>query len=199
MISEYMEDLMKMVCVLGSPRPKGNSAILAECFCETAKKYGAEIKTYALNQLNYRGCQACMTCKTKLDRCALKDDLTEVLEEVRRAHVLVIATPIYMLDITGQLKCFIDRTFSFATADYATNPNPGRLAPGKKLVFIQTQENPDKKAFADVYSRYSEIFKFEGFKEFYHICAGGVHEPGEVKENRQIMEETEKLAERIMT
>src|SRR4030067_2638916 len=98
---------MKIVCVLGSPRLKGNSALLARRFCDTAQKLGAEIQTYALNQLNYRGCQACMTCKTKLDRCVLKDDLTEVLEAVREADVLVMATPIYMLDIAGELKGFI--------------------------------------------------------------------------------------------
>jgi multimeric flavodoxin WrbA len=189
---------MKIVCVLGSPRLKGNSALLARRFCDTAQKLGAEIQTYALNQLNYRGCQACMTCKTKLDRCVLKDDLTAVLEAVREADVLVMATPIYMLDIAGQLKCFIDRTFSYAVPDYATNPNPSRLPPGKKLVFIQTQENPDEKAFAGVFSRYADVFKFEGFAECLFICAGDVHEAGEVEGHGQVMEQAEKLAERIM-
>ncbi len=56
---------MKIVCLLGSPRPKGNSTAMAARFCETAEGLGAEVTTFALNKLKYRGCQACMTCKTK--------------------------------------------------------------------------------------------------------------------------------------
>ena len=65
---------MKIVCLLGSPRPKGNSAAIAARFCEAAEGLGAEVTTFALNKLKYRGCQACMTCKTKLDKCVLKED-----------------------------------------------------------------------------------------------------------------------------
>ena len=90
---------MKIVCLLGSPRPKGNSTAMAGKFCETALGLGAEVTTFALNKLKYRGCQACMTCKTKLEKCVLKDDLAEVLDAIRNAEVLVLATPIYFSDI----------------------------------------------------------------------------------------------------
>ncbi len=64
---------MKIICLLGSPRPKGNSAAMASKFCETAKGLGAEVTTFALNKLKYRGCQACMTCKTKLENSLKKN------------------------------------------------------------------------------------------------------------------------------
>jgi multimeric flavodoxin WrbA len=80
-----------------------------------------------------------MTCKTKLDRCVLKDDLSEVLDAVRETDILVMATPVYYGEVSSQLKGFIDRTFSFLVPDYTTNPNPSRLQSNKKLVFIQTQ------------------------------------------------------------
>ena len=95
---------MKMVCLLGSPRPKGNSKAMAARFCGAAEGLGAEVTTFALNKLKYRGCQACMTCKTKLDKCVLKDDLAEVLDAIRDAEVLVLATPIYFAEISSQLK-----------------------------------------------------------------------------------------------
>jgi len=87
----------------------------------------------------HTGCQACYACKTKLDRCILKDDLTPVLEAVKNSDVLVIATPTYYGDVSGQLKCFMDRTYSYLKPDYITNSQPSRLAPGKKLVFIITR------------------------------------------------------------
>jgi multimeric flavodoxin WrbA len=122
---------MKIVCLLGSPRTNGNSSILASRFLATAAGLGAETRAFELNRLTYRCCQGCYACKTTLDSCIVQDDLTAVLEAVRAADVVVLATPVYYGDISGQLKCFIDRTFSYLVPDYVTNPNPSRLPPGK--------------------------------------------------------------------
>jgi multimeric flavodoxin WrbA len=83
---------MKIVSVLGSPRENGNSTTIANRFCTTAQTFSVEVKSFVLDNLEFRGCQGCMACKTKLDRCALDDDdLTEVLDAVREADVLVLA------------------------------------------------------------------------------------------------------------
>ena len=188
---------MRILGLLGSPRPKGNSAAIAGRFLETAEKLGAETRSFTLNQLNYRGCQACFTCKTKLDRCALKDDLAEVLEAVQWADTLVLATPIYYADITGQLKCFIDRTYSFLKPDYLTNPSPSRLAPGKKLVFITTQGQSDPDKFAKVPSRYGSIFKWYGFGDIHLIRACGVGPKTTEAQLEPYLKEAEELAKKI--
>ena len=117
---------MKIVSLLGSPRPNGNSARIAARFCTAAENLGAEVKTFALNKLNYRGCQACMACKTKLDRCILEDDLTPVLDAVRETDLLLLASPVYYGDLSSQLKGFIDRTYSYFVPDFHTNPKPSR-------------------------------------------------------------------------
>ncbi len=188
---------MKIVCLLGSPRPKGNSAAIANRFCEVAEKNGAEVQTFALNKLKYRGCQACMTCKSKLDKCVLKDDLSEVLEAVREADVLVMATPTYFGEVSSQLKAFVDRTFSYLVPDYTTNPNPSRLSPGKKLVFIQTQADPDQNAFADVFPRYESFFKWYGFDGTHLIRACGVVEAGEVENQEKVMKLAGEIAKKL--
>ena len=189
---------MKIISLLGSPRPKGNSAAMAGKFCETAQDLGAEVTTFALNKLKYRGCQACMTCKTKLEKCVLKDDLAEVLDAIRDADVLVLATPIYYSDISSQLKTFIDRTYSYLVPDYMTNPTPFRLPPGKKLVFIEAQGHPDETLFTDVFPRYDSIFKWYGFSDSYRIRACGVFQKGEVETREDIIELTEETAKKIM-
>ena len=150
---------MKITCLLGSPRHDGNSTTIANRFIETAVSLGAETRTFHLNRLAYRGCQGCCKCKTALDTCSLKDDLTEVLEAVIKADVVVLATPVYYGDISGQVKCFIDRTFSYLVPDYLTNPKSSRVPPGKKLVLIVTQGAPDEGMFAEVPKRYDAILK----------------------------------------
>jgi multimeric flavodoxin WrbA len=190
---------MKIVCVLGSPRPKGNTAYLAERFCETARNAGAEIVQFSLNKLTYKGCQGCMTCKTKLDRCVIKDDLAQVLDAVRDADILVLASPVYYGEVSSQMKGFIDRTFSYLKPDYMTNPAPSRLPPGKKLVFILAQAQPDEKLFADIFPRYEMFFKWYGFQDSRLIRACGVGGPGEVSEMKQVVELAEKTAQSLMS
>ena len=151
--------MTKILCVLGSPRKNGNSATIAKHFLNKAESLGAETKSYVLNDLSFRGCQSCLACKKELDRCTLKDDLTEVLEEGRTADVIVIATPVYGGYVPGQLKCFMDRTYSYLGPDYIMNPQPSRLPPGKKSVLIVTHGNPVESMYADLYRRYTETFK----------------------------------------
>jgi multimeric flavodoxin WrbA len=101
---------MKIVSLLGSPRTAGNSSTIANHVLKIAGELGAETRSFELNRLNYQGCQACYACKTKLDRCVLKDDLSEVLAAVSEADAAVLASPVYYGDITSQLKGFGETT-----------------------------------------------------------------------------------------
>lgn len=165
---------MKIVALLGSPRQNGNSASIARHLLEAAQSFGAETRAVALNRLDYRGCQGCYACKLTLERCILTDDLAEVLEAVRQADAVVLASPVYYGDVTAQLKGFIDRTFSYLVPDYATNPEPSRLPAGKKLVFVLAQGHPDETMFADIFPRYSTFLKWMGFTEIRLIRACGI-------------------------
>lgn len=189
---------MKIVTLLGSPRTKGNSAAIAGRFIETAENLGAETKTFVLNKLTFRGCQACMACKGKLDHCALKDDLTEILDEIRDADVLVLASPVYFGDVTAQMKMFIDRTYSYYVPDFMTQAIPGRLPLGKKLVFIQAQGQPDEKMFNDIYPKYELFFQFLGFKNNELIRACGVNDAKDAEKNEEIMKLAEDAARQLM-
>lgn len=188
---------MKIVNLLGSPRKRANSSMIAECFCTTAQKLGAEVQTFALNDLHFRGCQACMACKTKLEKCALKDDLAEVLNAIQESDVLVMASPVYFGDVSSQLKAAIDRFYSFLKPDYPTNPNPVRLSPGKKLVFALAQGDPDEQNFADIFSRYDYFFKWYGFKESHVIRACGVREAGDVEARQDVLALAEDVARKV--
>ena len=123
---------MKVLCVQGSPRKKGNSATIARKFLEVAEDRGATIETYMLNDLDFKPCQACYACKTKLEHCALKDDLTPVLKALGECDLVVIATPVYYSDISAQTKAFIDRTFSFVNPDFPKDLIPCVLPRVKK-------------------------------------------------------------------
>lgn len=153
---------MRIAALLGSPRKQGNSTALATAFLEQAAELGAQTQAFALNQLGYKGCQGCYACKGKADKCAVKDDLAPVLEALSRADIWVVASPIYFGQISGQLKCCLDRWFSFLVPDYMSNPQPCRLAPGKKSVWCLCQAGPEG-AFAEVFPAYVNFLRWYGF------------------------------------
>jgi multimeric flavodoxin WrbA len=185
---------MKVVALLGSPRPKGNSATLARKFLARAEKAGHTPIVHELGSLNYKGCVACYACKTSREDCVLRDDLTRVLADVAAADVLVLATPIYFGDLTSQLKGFVDRTFSYFTPDYRTSLAPSRLKPGKKLVFIQTQGNPEETTFADIFPKYAGFLKRNSFGEAHLIRARGVSAPDDAEKQEAALRQVEQVA-----
>jgi multimeric flavodoxin WrbA len=190
---------MDIVCVLGSPRHDGNSTTIANRFIETAGGLGAHIRAFELNRLSYRGCQGCCACKTKLDSCALKDDLTEVLEAIKEADALVLSSPVYFSDIPGQVKSFIDRTYSYLKPNYITDPTPSRVPRGKKALLILTQGAPED-MMSDVRGRYEFHMRFAMAMEQIHVIRatgvgpGGI--PKHVPENYLL--QAEEVAKTIM-
>ncbi|MGD9210115.1 MAG: flavodoxin family protein [Desulfobacteraceae bacterium] len=160
---------MRIVALFGSPRANGNTATLTKTFNKTAEALGAVVQSFFLNELDAKGCQACDACKTKTDHCVIKDDLANVLESVKKADVLVVATPIYFADISAQLKIFVDRCYSYFEP-FEIMPDTSRLKPGKKFVLI-TAQNREADMFAEVCTKYLMLFEYLGFEET-HLIRG---------------------------
>jgi multimeric flavodoxin WrbA len=188
---------MSVVAVLGSPRRNGNSAALAGIILKEAGKSGLETRSFFLNDLTYRGCYACYACKQNAESCILDDSLTPVLEAVAGADVVVFASPVYFGDVTGQFKLFFDRTFSYFTPDYRTASNPSRLAPGKKLIFVQSQGQPDPTFFDDVFPRYDRFFKRIGFSETHLVRAYGVAATDDAGKRPEFVNEAKFIARKV--
>jgi multimeric flavodoxin WrbA len=183
---------MKIVAVLGSPQPRGNSAGLARAFLATAREQGAQVQEYPLNQLDFQGCQGCRVCKTKADACTLEDDLTPALQAVKEADILVLASPVYFGDLSGQLKCFFDRTFSYFNPDFSS-----RLPAGKQAVVVLVQGNPDPEKFADVFPRYEQWLKLYGFASVHLLRAVGVRDPGDIATQPALLSQAAALGRKL--
>ena len=104
--------MKKIMIIDGGPRKNMNTAVMLEKFAEGAREAGAEVKIVRLYGIDYKGCMSCMACKIK-DRasnvCKFKDALTPVLDEIAQADGLVLGSPIYFGDVTGQMRTFLER------------------------------------------------------------------------------------------
>jgi multimeric flavodoxin WrbA len=188
-----------IVCLLGSPRPGGNSAVMAGAVCDAAAAAGARVQSFRLNELQYRGCQGCLACKKKAKACVLKDGLTEVLDAVRGCDALILATPVYFGEVTAQLKGFIDRSFSFLVPDYPKAPRGerSRLAPGKTLVFVIAQGHPREDLFTDIVPRYAYFYNWLGFETCRQLRACAVYHLGDALAREGLLAEAAALGREL--
>jgi len=184
---------MKIVLLVGSPRIDGNTALLAQRLLGAAESQGAEIRKFFVNTLDFAGCQGCESCKTIIERCVLEDELTEVLEAVKNADILILASPLYSRDIGDRLKCFFDRAYSYLKPDFSS-----RLKKGKKAAFILVQCVPDDYEFDDIFSRYEHWLRLFGYSPIYRLQATGVKHPGDIKRQPHILEQAGALGKELI-
>ena len=103
-----MSDAIKIIGLCGSPHQNGNTAKLIRKALEGAESMGAETEFIPLGNKKLLFCKACYKC-LKGGTCVLKDDLNEVREKMIKSDGLVVGSPTYNREITGQLKTFYDR------------------------------------------------------------------------------------------
>ncbi|CUH94742.1 hypothetical protein P22_0808 [Propionispora sp. 2/2-37] len=104
---------MHVLAVNGSPRKNWNTAILLNKALEGAASEGAGTELIHLYDLTFKGCISCFGCKLKAGKsygkCALKDGLTPLLEKAENADAIILGSPIYLGNVTGEMRSFIER------------------------------------------------------------------------------------------
>ena len=99
----------KILVISGSPRKGGNSDILCDEFIKGAQEGGNAIEKIYLKDKKIGFCTACYGC-IETHVCVQKDDMTNILEKMDLADVVVLATPVYFYMMDAQMKAMIDRT-----------------------------------------------------------------------------------------
>ena len=99
---------MKTVVLNGSPRRGGVVSQMLAHVCEALPE-GCDIEWFGVGELNVRPCTGCMKCRST-GRCALpQDDAHRVAEAIRGADLLIVGSPCYWGNMSGQLKLLFDR------------------------------------------------------------------------------------------
>lgn len=91
---------MKKVLILsGSPRKDGNSDLLCSEFMRGAQESGNEVQKIFVRSKKIVPCNACYYCRDHGGKCALNDDMSEILDAMQAADVIVMASPVYFYSI----------------------------------------------------------------------------------------------------
>ena len=184
----------QVLVILGSPRKKGNSSVLATKIARGAKSAGAEVETVFLHGLKISPCRGCDTCKKPDSRgCAIKDDMQEIYRKLIKADAWVIASPVYWFTMSAQTKIFMDRCYALTA--YAESPFAGkRIA----IAMSYGDTDPFGSGCVNALRTFQDAYRYTGSK-IVGMVYGSATEAGEIAHNKALMREAEELGKRLVT
>jgi len=194
---------MTVIAINGSPRKKGNTAELLNKVLEGAASKGVQTEMINLYDLNYKGCVSCFACKLKdgksYGKCAYKDELTPILAKIKDADAVVLGSPLYFGDLTGEMRSFMERmVYPYIVYDENYSSLFGRKMPIGLVYTMNVDENRlnqmgfkynfnliemfMKKAFVEVETLLStDTYQFNDYSRY--VCTAF---DGEAKKRRKI-------------
>ena len=182
-------DKKSIVILLGSPRKKGNSSILAGQVSKGARKAGANVETFYIHGMDIQFCMGCGKCREETSKnCVIEDDMQLLYPKLRRADAVLFASPIYWAHVSAQMKVVMDRC-------YALGGPEGHDMEGKRYGIILTYANSDpfKSGTINAIRTFQDSFS-SGIVD---VLCGKASKAGEIKENQQLMEQALELGRKL--
>ena len=167
-----------IVVLSGSPRKGANTDKLAAAFIRGAESAGNTVTLFRTPDMTIAGCLGCGHCFEAPGTCVQKDDMTQILDALKNADVLILASPVYFWGVTAQLKLAIDRTFALLRAK----------PPIKRAAILLTCGSRTGAAI----SMFETMCDFSGWENAGVIVATGLHAPDAI-DGQAVLKEAEEL------
>ena len=134
----------KIIAVNAGPRRGWNTDTLLGAASRGAEAAGAVVERFDLFRLEkYTGCVSCFGCKRNANRgrCVLRDGLKPVLDAIRQADGLILASPNYLGEMTASFRALYERLI-FQNLTYSVE-DPCCTERRIPVLLIMTSNAPD--------------------------------------------------------
>lgn len=176
--------------ISGSPHRYGNTETLLDSFLEGAQAAGASVEKVVLKDLDYSPCRGCNACH-KTGDCIVHDDAIILYEKILNADSIAVASPIYSMGITAELKGLIDRgqylwarKFILKTLFF-----PHAHIMRHKGIFISTAGLSWDNVFDAAFPAITAFFNGVGFEYYDNIIANNMDAYGGIKKHPTALKE----------
>lgn len=108
-----MPESYRVVAVNGSPHEGiGNTSQMIAMLRRNLTEAGFEVDEVFLSRHKIQYCTGCGMCLDK-GACWIKDDYKALAARVLAADAVILASPVYVFNVTAQMKTFLDRSLGF--------------------------------------------------------------------------------------
>ena len=161
--------MSNILILVGSMRKGGNTDLLARRFAEGAAEHNS-VEIISVADYKVAPCIGCNTCFTREGNACFNHDMDAVYEKLRRADVLVIASPVYFYGISAELKAIIDRLHTPMRNTFAIR----KLA----LLLVSAAELPN--LFDPILMQYQMVLDFFHLQDCGKVLVRGVKDKGDI-------------------
>jgi multimeric flavodoxin WrbA len=190
---------VKVLGISGSPHRHGNTETLLDAFLEGAASAGGSIRKVLLHELGAATCRGCNACH-KDGECVIRDELIPLFQEILSVDVLALASPIYTMGITAEMKGFLDRSqFLWARkyilkTRYYTREHIHR----HKGFFISTAGTGWEDVFSSAFPTMTAFFDIVGFEYHDNIIAKDMDRYHGIRNHPTALAEAREKGERVV-
>jgi len=139
-----------ILAIYGSPRRKGNTALLMKQAVEGARESGAAVEEIVLRDLKMSPCLEIYGCK-ETGRCVIQDDFQSLYDKLLACHGLILASPVFFYTVSSLTKIMMDRCQSLWVKRYWIEKTAfGKKDYSKKGLFISAGATKGKRLFDGV-------------------------------------------------
>ena len=171
----------KIVILNGSPRKNGNTSALVKAFTEGAESVGNTVTTFLLDSMEIHGCKGCFGGHSSREcPCVQKDDMQKIYPAVKESDVVVLASPLYYSNMSGQLRTVVDRLFALEEGDGNLLRGNGRSG----ALLMAAEGN----GFEDVVLYYDNLMEHLKWQNLGHVLAGGNMNVGDIAGKPQLQQ-----------
>lgn len=174
-----------IVILSGSPRKRGNTETLLAAFRAGAEAAGKTVTVFPVAHMKIATCSGCEYCLENPRKCALADDMAEILNALYNADVIVWASPVYYFSVTAQLKAAIDRMY------------PLQSEKVKRAALLLTCADEDVDTAAGALAIYERTLRYYKWDDAGVLIATGVEHLGDIDTKQEILEQARKLGQEI--
>ena len=190
---------IKLVAVYGSPRRKGNTAVLLKKAVEGARESGAQVEEIVLRDLKMSPCLEIFGC-TKSGECKLKDDFQKARDQILASHGLIVATPVFFYTVSAHTKILMDRFQSLWVKKYWIDKTP-RNHPKvmRKAILISVGATKGKKLFDGILLSMRYFFDTIDMELWKALLYRGLDFKGDVLKFPDYLEEAYETGKKYVT
>lgn len=179
---------MKILAIMGSPRPEGNSSYLVDIALEEAKNQGIEVEKVILIEKQIGWCQGHVECGSHPTCLHDPDDAAEVVEKLFSADGVLLASPVHTGYVTAIMKNFMDRTRFKGQANLKL--------PARSVGLIAVAASSGIEETLAVLERY--VTRRSAISpEKIHKVGGKARKPGEAKANQELTNQARELGHKM--
>ena len=179
----------QIIAVYGSPRRKGNTALLTKEAVRGAMDAGASVEAFVLRDLKISPCLEIYACK-KEGECAIKDDFQMLRDKILSAKGLIISSPVFFYSVSAHTKTMMDRFQSLWVRKYWIDEMPYENRRFKrKGLFITVGATRGKKLFEGVQLSMKYFFDTLDMSLWRTLSHRGIDLEGEVNNHPEYLKE----------